>query len=135
MFADKNSNQLQLLYLTLLNDPWKRIAEYRWDSVVLGYLYRRLCGAAHKNVKEIAGPLVILQVITITFNSKPHLVNYILITFAIVSCGRGSIFLSANFTEVLVVVMLLLRNNPHQMLHMGHGGILHAERANTPESV
>ncbi|XP_057516734.1 serine/threonine-protein phosphatase 7 long form homolog [Amaranthus tricolor] len=61
LFADKTSNQIQLLYLTLLDDPWERIAEYSWGSAALGYLYRRLCGAAHKNVKEIAGPLVILQ--------------------------------------------------------------------------
>ena len=99
--------------LTLLDDPWERIFEYSWGSAALGYLYRRLCGVAQKNVKEIAEPLAILQVITIKFNSNPHLVYYILITFAIVSCGCGSIFLSANLTEALVVVKLLLRNNPH----------------------
>ena len=92
LFADKTSNQVQLLYLKLLDDPWERIAEYSWGSVAVGYLYRRLCGAAQKNVKEIAGPLSILQVTTITFNSNLYLVNYILITFAIVSCGCGSIF-------------------------------------------
>ena len=54
-------------------------------------MYKRLCGAAHKNVKEIAGPLVILQVITITFNVIQHLLNYILITFVMFSCGRGII--------------------------------------------
>ena len=39
--------------------------------------------------------------------------NYILITFAMFSCGRGNIFLSANLTKPLVMVMPLLRNNPH----------------------
>ena len=135
LFADKTSNQIQLLYLTLLDDPWERIAEYSWGSAALGYLYRRLCGAAHKNVKEIAGPLVILQVITITFNSHQHLVNYILITFAIVSCGRGSIFLSANLTEPLVVVILLLHHNQPQMLRTVRGGISPAGRASTPAAV
>ena len=78
--------------MTLLDDPWERIAEYSWGSAALRYLYRQLCGAAKKNVKEIAGSLSILQVITITFNSNVYLVNDILITFTIVSCGRGSIF-------------------------------------------
>ena len=121
--------------LGVLDDPWERIAEYSWASATLVYLYRRLCGAAHKNVKEIAEPLVILQVITITFNSKSHLVNYILITFAIVSCGRGSIFLSANLTEPLVVVILPLHHNQAQILHTVRGGILHAGRASTPAAV
>ena len=67
MFADKKNNQIQLLYLTLLDDPWEHIAEYSWGSAALRYLYRRLCGAAHKNVKEIARPIFILQVIKITF--------------------------------------------------------------------
>ena len=92
MFADKKTNQVQLLYLTLHDDPWERIAEYSLGSTALWYLYKKLCGAAKKNVKEIAGPLSILQVITITFNSNLYLVNDILITFTIVSCGRGSIF-------------------------------------------
>ena len=62
-FADKTSSQVQLLYLTLLDAPWERIEEYSWGSATLGYLYRRLCGASKKNVKEMAGPLIILQVI------------------------------------------------------------------------
>ncbi|XP_057548094.1 serine/threonine-protein phosphatase 7 long form homolog [Amaranthus tricolor] len=61
LFADKTNNQIQLQYLTLLDDPWECIAKYSWGFATLGYLYRRLCGAAHKNVEEIAGPLVILQ--------------------------------------------------------------------------
>ena len=94
LFADKTSNQVQLIYLTLLDDSWERIAKYSWGSAALGYLYKRLCGAAKKNVKEIAGPLSILQlqVITITFKSNLYLVNDILITFTIVSCGHRSIF-------------------------------------------
>ena len=42
LFADKTNNQVQLLHLTLLDDPWERIAEYSWGSATLGYLYRRL---------------------------------------------------------------------------------------------
>ncbi|XP_057550060.1 protein MAINTENANCE OF MERISTEMS-like [Amaranthus tricolor] len=63
LFVDKTNNQIQLLYLTLLDDTWERIGEYSWGSAALGYLYRRLCGAAQKNVKEIAGPIVILQML------------------------------------------------------------------------
>ena len=51
------------------------------------------------------------------------------------SCGRGSIFLSANLTEPLVVVILLLHHNPNQMLHTVRGGILHAGRASTSAPV
>ena len=70
LFADKTSNQVQLLYLTLLDDPWEVISEYSWGSAALGYLYRRLCGASKKGVREIAGPLAILQVIIITYTTS-----------------------------------------------------------------
>lgn len=100
-------------------------------SAALWYLCRRLYGAAKKNVRHIKGPLVIVQVMVIAYNSNLYLVKYILITFTIVACGCGGIFWSANLAEVLVVVKFLLCNNPHQMLHMDHGGILSAKRANT----
>ena len=38
LFADKISNQVQLLYLTLLDAPWERIEGYSWGSAALGYL-------------------------------------------------------------------------------------------------
>ena len=63
LFSDKTSNRVQLLYLTLLHAPWEVISGYSWGSTALAYLYRRLCEASRKNVKEIAGPLIILQVI------------------------------------------------------------------------
>ena len=37
LFADKTNNQIQLIYLTLLDDPWERIAKYSWGSATLGY--------------------------------------------------------------------------------------------------
>ncbi|XP_057522601.1 serine/threonine-protein phosphatase 7 long form homolog [Amaranthus tricolor] len=61
LFSDKIGNWVQLLYLTLLDAPWEVIAGYSWGSAALAYLYRRLCEASRKNVKEIAGPLIILQ--------------------------------------------------------------------------
>ena len=51
------------------------------------------------------------------------------------SCKRGSIFLSANLTEPLVVVILLLHHNQAQMLRTVRGGILPAGRASTPVAV
>ena len=63
LFADTTDSQVQILYLTMLDASWERIAGYSWGSAALGYLYRRLCGASRTNVKEIVGPLVILQVI------------------------------------------------------------------------
>ena len=63
LFSDKTGNRVQLLYLTLLDAPWEVISGYSWGSAALAYLYRRLCEASRKNVKEIAGPLIILQVI------------------------------------------------------------------------
>ena len=63
LFSDKIGNRVQLLYLTLLDAPWEVISGYSWGFAALGYLYRRLCDASRKNVKEIAEPLIILQVI------------------------------------------------------------------------
>ncbi|XP_057515075.1 protein MAIN-LIKE 2-like [Amaranthus tricolor] len=61
LFSDKTGNRVLLLYLTLLDAPWEVISGYSWGSAALAYLYRRLCKASRKNVKEIAGPLIILQ--------------------------------------------------------------------------
>ena len=57
LFTNKTSSQVQILYLTLLDAPWKRIAGYSWGSGALAYLYRRLCAASRKNVKEISGAI------------------------------------------------------------------------------
>ncbi|XP_057526176.1 serine/threonine-protein phosphatase 7 long form homolog [Amaranthus tricolor] len=61
LFSNKTGNRVQLLYLTLLDAPWEVISGYSWGSAALAYLYRRLCEASRKNVKEIAGPLITLQ--------------------------------------------------------------------------
>ena len=56
LFSNKTGNKVQLLYLTLLDAPWEVISGYSWGSTALVYLYKRLCEASRKNVKEIAGP-------------------------------------------------------------------------------
>ncbi|XP_057521813.1 serine/threonine-protein phosphatase 7 long form homolog isoform X2 [Amaranthus tricolor] len=61
LFYDKTGNRVQLLYLTLLDAPWEVISGYSWGSAALAYMSRRLCEASRKNVKEIVGPLIILQ--------------------------------------------------------------------------
>ena len=63
LFTDKTGNMVQLWYLTLLDASWEVISGYSWGSADLAYLYRRLCEASRKNVKEIAGPLIIFQII------------------------------------------------------------------------
>ena len=100
LFYDKTGNRIQLLYLTLLDAPWEVISGYSWGSEALAYLYKRLCDASWKNVKEIVGPLIILQVI-LTLHVIDLFLNlflcfvYLLIS-VIHSFGRGSTFSLGN---------------------------------------
>ena len=32
LFADMNSGEIQMLYITLLDQPWERIGSYSWGS-------------------------------------------------------------------------------------------------------
>ncbi|XP_057535279.1 serine/threonine-protein phosphatase 7 long form homolog [Amaranthus tricolor] len=82
LFSDKTGNRVQLLYLTLLDAPWEVISGYSWGfSAALAYLYRRLCEASRKNVKKIAGPLIILQL---------WAWEHVLIGQSMRSAGRGA---------------------------------------------
>ena len=62
LFADKSTCEIQMLYITLLDQPWERIESYSWGSGALAYLYRSL-----KSVQEISRPLVLFQVSTLNY--------------------------------------------------------------------
>ena len=61
LLPDKSQNLLKLMYLPLLKDI-NTIGQYSWDATALACWYRMLCRAAQVGVKEIGGPLVLLQV-------------------------------------------------------------------------
>ena len=67
LFVEKSGNDMQGIFLELLDQDWDDIASYSWASAALAFLYRHLCRAASikrgKPASDIAGPLVILQVV------------------------------------------------------------------------
>ncbi|KAL7174837.1 hypothetical protein ACSBR1_017827 [Camellia fascicularis] len=60
LVPDKSQNIVKM-FLSLLRD-FDRIQEYSWGGATLACLYRMLCRATKADTKEIAGPLVLLQV-------------------------------------------------------------------------
>ncbi|KAL7233357.1 hypothetical protein ACSBR1_017057 [Camellia fascicularis] len=50
-----------MMFLPLLRD-FDLIHEYSWGGATLACLYKMLCRATKADIKEIAGPLVLLQV-------------------------------------------------------------------------
>ncbi|CAL5395860.1 unnamed protein product [Camellia sinensis] len=61
LVPDKSQNIVKMMFLPLLRD-FDRIQEYSWGGATLACLYRMLCRATKADTKEIAGPLVLLQV-------------------------------------------------------------------------
>lgn len=61
LLTDKSGGGIKLMYLPLLRD-FAECGRYSWGAAGLACLYRNLCRAAMKDTKEIAGPLMILQV-------------------------------------------------------------------------
>ncbi|KAJ3686230.1 hypothetical protein LUZ61_015394 [Rhynchospora tenuis] len=59
MFPD-HSGYLPTMYIQFVMDV-KKPNKYSWASAVLAHLYRQLCHACVTSAKEIAGPLVLLQ--------------------------------------------------------------------------
>ena len=60
LFANKFGNRVHLMFLPFLRD-FEEVGRYSWGSAALAWLYRELCRASVSRVKEIAGPLVLLQ--------------------------------------------------------------------------
>ncbi|KAK9271367.1 hypothetical protein L1049_026957 [Liquidambar formosana] len=62
LLPDKTQNRVPLMYLPLLSD-FNQIGKLSWGSACLASLYRNLCRASKSGTKDIAGPLLLLQVI------------------------------------------------------------------------
>ena len=60
LFMDKSGNNMHLLFLPLLAD-FEMAGQYSWGSAGLAWLYREMCRASHRDVTDIAGPLLLLQ--------------------------------------------------------------------------
>ncbi|XP_057971910.1 uncharacterized protein LOC131160335 isoform X2 [Malania oleifera] len=60
LFADKSQNNVHLMFLPLLSDL-DDAGNYSWGSATLAWLYRELCRATVPSTREIAGPLILLQ--------------------------------------------------------------------------
>lgn len=66
LMPDKSQNRVPLMFLPLL-EHIDQIGKYSWGSACLARLYRELCRASKQNAKDIAGPLVLLQVKILCF--------------------------------------------------------------------
>ena len=72
LFTNKSSDEIQMLYIILLDQPWERIESYSWGSRASTYLYRSLCRALKSNAKDISRPLVLFQVSTLNYFKSNH---------------------------------------------------------------
>ncbi|KAL7189434.1 hypothetical protein ACSBR1_039139 [Camellia fascicularis] len=61
LVPDKSQNIVKMMFLPLLKD-FDRIHEFSWGGAILACLYRMLCRMTKPDTKEMAGPLVLLQV-------------------------------------------------------------------------
>ena len=60
LFSDVSGTWMYLAFLPLL-DNFCEIRTYSWGGAALAYLYRQLCGASVRGAKEMAGPVILLQ--------------------------------------------------------------------------
>ncbi|QHO11058.1 uncharacterized protein DS421_15g494890 [Arachis hypogaea] len=60
LFTDKSGARVHLRWLPYVADL-DGIGKYSWASATLSWLYRCLCRVANRNVKNLAGPLSLLQ--------------------------------------------------------------------------
>lgn len=60
MFQNKANNRVHLMFLPLLADLQPERA-CSWGLTVLAHMYRQLCRATDKDLQEISGALLLLQ--------------------------------------------------------------------------
>ncbi|RYR13189.1 hypothetical protein Ahy_B04g070302 isoform A [Arachis hypogaea] len=60
LFADKSGARVHLRWIPYVADL-DGLGKYSWGSATLSWLYRCLCRVANRNVKNLAGPLALLQ--------------------------------------------------------------------------
>ena len=61
LLSDTSDNKVKLMYLPLLRDL-DACGRLSWGSAVLAWLYRCLCRSSRMHVRDVAGPVVLLQV-------------------------------------------------------------------------
>ena len=60
LFMDKSADWVSLLTLPLFN-PISNARQYSWGNATLVWLYRQLCSASKKDVMQIGGALLLVQ--------------------------------------------------------------------------
>ncbi|XP_020978071.1 serine/threonine-protein phosphatase 7 long form homolog [Arachis ipaensis] len=60
LFADKSRTRVHSRWLPYVTDL-DRLGKYSWGSAILSWLYRCLCRVFNQNVKNLVGPLTLLQ--------------------------------------------------------------------------
>ena len=60
LFMYKSADRVSLVPLQLLN-PISNARRYSWGSAALAWLYRQLCGASKKDMMQIKGALLLVQ--------------------------------------------------------------------------
>uniref|UniRef100_A0A9I9D3T2 Aminotransferase-like plant mobile domain-containing protein n=1 Tax=Cucumis melo TaxID=3656 RepID=A0A9I9D3T2_CUCME len=61
IFADKSTRYVHLMFLPFLANL-HHTGRYSWGGACLAWLYRQLCKTSKQGVREIAGPLILLQI-------------------------------------------------------------------------
>ena len=60
LFMDKSADRVSLLPLQFFN-PISNARRYSWSSAALAWLYRQFCSASKKDVMQIGGTLLLVQ--------------------------------------------------------------------------
>jgi hypothetical protein len=71
IFVDKSNNKVHVVWLQFLED-FDRAREYSWGGAALAWMYRELCRACEMPAKDIAGPLILVQMWA--WERFPHMV-------------------------------------------------------------